>query len=168
LGWPLFSSDKIRKTLARVPLTERTPQERRNEVYSPQMTQRTYRKLVEDGLGAFNKCGGVILDATFSSRANRKFLQEECNKAHARLQIIEVDVDRATIRDRLRARDKSAGETSDARLEDFEKLTATYQSPSELASDLIKISGSGPVHDTLKSALLRSAEKQVAIVKSTC
>ena len=37
LGWPVFSSDRIRKTLAGVPLTKRTPQ-KSAEVYSPQMT----------------------------------------------------------------------------------------------------------------------------------
>jgi aminoglycoside phosphotransferase family enzyme len=39
LDWPVFSSDQIRKTLAGVPLTQRTPHERRGEVYSEQITE---------------------------------------------------------------------------------------------------------------------------------
>jgi predicted kinase len=44
LDWPIFSSDQIRKTLAGVPLTRRTAAERRDEVYSTQMTEQTYRR----------------------------------------------------------------------------------------------------------------------------
>jgi predicted kinase len=50
LDWPVFSSDQIRKTLAGVPLTERTAAERRHEVYSTRMNEQTYTKLLEQGL----------------------------------------------------------------------------------------------------------------------
>jgi hypothetical protein len=62
--------------------------------------------------------------------------------------------------DRLRARHESAGEISDARLEDFEKLTAAYEPPLELAPDLIKLSSGNAVSDTAKAVLLRLAGKQ--------
>jgi hypothetical protein len=64
------------------------------------------------------------------------------------------------IEDRLRARHESAGEISDARLEDFEKLTAAYEPPLELAPDLIKLSSGNAVSDTAKAVLLRLAGKQ--------
>jgi len=161
LGWPVFSSDKIRKTLAGALLTERTAPELRDKIYSEQMTKQTYKRLLENGLAALETHNGVVLDATFASRANRNFLREECNKANVRLQLVEVDVDVATVQARLRARDKSVGEISDARLEDFEKLTAAYEPPSELAQDLIKISTTNAVSDTVQGVLLRLAEKQV-------
>ena len=59
---------------------------------------------------------------------------------------------------RLRARDRSAGEISDARLEDLEKLTAAYEPPLELASGLIKISAGRSAPDTVKTILLQLAE----------
>ena len=167
LDWPVFSSDHIRKTLAGIPLTERTPQERRDEVYSAQVTEQTYKKLVENGLAALATHSGVILDATFSSRANRNLLREQCAKAGIRLQVVELDVDPGTIKNRLKARNERVSEISDARLEDFKKLTAAYGPPLELAPDLIKISGSDAVPDTVKSVLLRLAEKQAVIVKGT-
>src|SRR5213079_716113 len=46
LDWPVFSSDEIRKTLARIPLTERTAAERREDAYSEQMTEQTYKELL--------------------------------------------------------------------------------------------------------------------------
>jgi hypothetical protein len=160
LDWPIFSSDEIRKMLAGVPLTERTPREQRDKVYSAQMTKQTYKKLLENGLAALATHDGVVLDATFSSRANRDFLCEQCAKADVRLQVVELDIDPATIRARLSSRDKSTGEISDARLEDFEKLTAAYEPPSELAPNLIRVSTTSAVSDTVKAILLRLVESK--------
>jgi aminoglycoside phosphotransferase family enzyme/predicted kinase len=161
LDWPVFSSDEIRKTLAGVSLTKRTPERRHAEVYSPQMTQRTYSKLVDDGLAALKTNAGVILDATFATRALRRSLCEECKKANVRLRVVEINADPATIRSRLKARDQSAAEISDARLEDLEKLSATYEPPSELAPDHIQISANNSVAETVKALLLQLAEKGV-------
>jgi aminoglycoside phosphotransferase family enzyme/predicted kinase len=171
LGWPVFSSDEIRKTLAGIPLTERTPQEERDKVYSPRMSQRTYSKVVEDGLAAsgcsrgrrpqpLQPHNGVILDATFSTRALRKFLRDQCNKANVQVQFVELEVDPGEFKKRLKNRDEKGAEASDARLEDFEKLNASYESPSELAPDLIRVSTMSSVSSTVKSILLRLAEKQ--------
>ena len=77
------------------------------------------------------------------------------------LQVIELDVDRATIASRLKARDQNAGEISDARLEDLEKLTAAYEPPSELVADLIKISANDSAFDTVKTALFQLSEKRL-------
>jgi hypothetical protein len=93
LDWPVFSSDEIRKALAGVPLRKRTPERQRAEVYSPRMTRRTYRKLLEHGLAALKRNSGVILDATFSTRALRKSLRNECNKANVLCQFVELEVD---------------------------------------------------------------------------
>ncbi|PYK32729.1 MAG: phosphotransferase [Verrucomicrobia bacterium] len=168
LGWRIFSSDEIRKTLACVPLTERTPPELRDKLYSEQMTMRTYKKLVENGLGPLATHSGVILDATFSSGANRDFLREQCAKANVRLQVVELHVDLEQIKNRLRARDNHSSETSDARLEDLEKLSAAYEPLSELVADLIKVSASGSASDTVKAVLFQLAEKSVSRTDSFC
>src|SRR5262250_1982100 len=108
LDWPIFSSDEVRKGLAGVPLTERTPPERRPEVYSQKMTEQTYARLIEDGLAAISRdrrsqslaghsC--VILEATFSSRVNRDFLREQCAKANVRVQVVELDAGLEEIKD---------------------------------------------------------------------
>jgi uncharacterized protein len=174
LAWTVFSSDHIRKTMAGAPLTERTSAKLRDKIYSAKMTEQTYKTLVEDGLASLDCCSrgrrprphetgaGVILDATFSTPANRKFLRDACARAGVHLQAVELDVDPGWIKRRLTARDKSLGEISDARLEDFDKLNAAYEPPSELASDLIKVSGQKAfgIAATVKAVLLRLAEKQ--------
>jgi aminoglycoside phosphotransferase family enzyme/predicted kinase len=167
LDWPVFSSDEIRKRLAGVPLTQRTPPELRAKIYLAQMTQQTYGKLLEDGLAKLKENRGVILDATFSTRALRKFLRDECKKANVSFQFVELEVDPNEIKKRLKLRDKKTAEASDARLEDFEKLNAAYEPPSELAPDLIRISTTMSVSDAVKAILLCLAGKQAIVANST-
>jgi predicted kinase len=136
------------------------------------MTEQTYKKLLEHGLSALDRCSrgrrprpvvhsGVVLDATFSSRANREFLCNECEHAHVGFQFVELDVDLGEIERRLRARNESTGEISDARLEDLERLNTAYEPPSELATGLISVSANNETSDTVKTVLLRLAEKQL-------
>src|SRR5438093_12998440 len=160
LDLPVFSSDEIRKTLAGIPLTERTAAERRDDVYSEQMTEQTYKELLVKGLTALKTHGGVVLDATFSSQANRELLRQECAEAKVCLQVIELDANTGKIERRLRARDQSVSEISDARLEDFEKLNPAYEPPSKLVPGLIRISTDDAVPDPVKVSLFRLAEKQ--------
>lgn len=175
LDWRVFSSDEIRKTLAGVPLTKRTASELRDKIYSPRMTQRTYRNLVRDGLAAIGcsrdrrsrpqpKSAGVVLDATFSKRAFRKFLRDECKKVNVPFQFVELEVDPNEIKKRLKDRNEKTAEVSDARFEDFEKLNAAYEPPSELAPDLIRISTSTSVSETVKAILLCLAKKQSIVL----
>jgi uncharacterized protein len=177
LDWPAFSSDEIRKTLAGIPLTKRTAPELRDKIYSARTTQQTYKKLVKDGLAAIGRAGGrrprpfeprngVILDATFSTHALRKFLRDECKKANVPIQFIELEVGSDEIKKRLKDRDKKTAETSDARLEDFEKLSAAYESPSELEPDLISISTASSISGAVKAILLCLAGKQSIVAVS--
>jgi hypothetical protein len=171
LGWPLLASDEIRKALAGVPLTKRTASALREKIYSLRMTQKTYRKLVKDGLAAIG-CSrgrrprliqphnGVILDATFSASASRKFLRDECNKANVQFQFVELEVDSNEVKKRLKDRNEKTAQASDARLEDFEKLSAAYEPTSELAPELIRISTNALPSDTVKATLLCLAERQ--------
>ena len=165
LDWAIFSSDQIRKTLSGVPLTIRTAPELRGKVYSEQMTKETYQNLLKNGLAVVPSHGGVVLDATFSSRACRDLLRDECAKVHLPFQVIELEADYHAIANRLRARNATAGEISDARLEDLDRLSAAYEPPSELAPKLIKISTDRDVADTIRAVLLRLAEKQSAAIK---
>ena len=163
LDWPVFSSDAIRKTLAGVPLTSRTAAELRHEVYSEAMSQKTYAQLLSEGLGALATHSGVVLDATFSNRANRDYLRDKCAEAHVRLQVIELDATQSEITERLQARERSTEEISDARLEDFERLSAGYEPPTELAPSAIKISTHDAIANTVATLLRRLAEKRASL-----
>jgi len=103
----------------------------------------------------------AVLDATFSSRAHRELLRDESSKANARWEIVELDVDLPEIERRLKARDKSTDEISDARLEDFKKLNAAYEPSTELMDNLMKVSANDSVSETVKTILFQLAERQL-------
>lgn len=156
LDWPVFSSDAIRKKLAGVPLTQRTPRALRAEVYAEPMTERTYANLLGEGLGALDTHSGVVLDATFSKRARREMLRQACRKADVRCQVIELEAGASEIARRLEARAGQSGEISDARLEDLQKLAAAYEPPTEWP-DRIQIASTAEA--TLQRVLLHLAKQ---------
>jgi uncharacterized protein len=160
LDWPVFSSDEIRKKLAGLPLNVRTSPAARGNLYSEQMTKRTYHTLLQNAIAAVQDGSGVVLDATFSSSSARDVLRRECARTGTRLQVIELEADRETIETRLRAREKSAADVSDARLEDFENLNTRYVTPTEFGPDLIKTSTTGAVSHTARALLLHLAERR--------
>jgi aminoglycoside phosphotransferase family enzyme/predicted kinase len=161
LGWPVISSDRVRKSLAGVPLPERTARDLKGIVYSERMTDQTYEELIKQGLAALSIESGVILDATFSSRAKRDYLQNACAEAGVSVRVIELEAGHNDILNRLKARDEIKGEISDARLEDLEMLAVAYEAPLELAPALIKvITSSRDSEGAAKSILLRLAEIQ--------
>jgi uncharacterized protein len=168
LDWPLFSSDTIRKNLAGIPLTSRTDPDLRKRVYSEAMSRKTYAHLLSEGMRALATHSGVVLDATFSRRADRDDLRTACTEAQLRLQVIELQTAKSQILKRLRAREKGSEQISDARLEDLEKLSAAYQPPSEFTVNLIKISTNGAIATSVTKALFQLAERDAAWPRLGC
>ncbi|MGB8473783.1 MAG: AAA family ATPase, partial [Candidatus Acidiferrum sp.] len=163
MDWPVLSSDRIRKTLTGVPLTTRTAPELRAKVYSDEVTDQTYARLIKEGLQASAVDSGAVVDATFSSRSKRDLLRAECRRAGVRLQVIELEAEQAELASRLKARKNHPAEVSDARIEDLAKLGAAYESPSELVPHLITISTRASVSETVKSILLELSRKKPTV-----
>ncbi|MGH8094023.1 MAG: AAA family ATPase [Chthoniobacterales bacterium] len=129
LGWPVFSSDRVRKELAGVPLRFRPDAARRAELYGESMTHRTYVSLLERAIASARQKGGAILDATFGRRARRELLREKLATAAIPCRLVEITASDEEIAARLGERGGSQKEVSDARLEDFEMLRANYEPP---------------------------------------
>jgi hypothetical protein len=140
LGWEIFSADRLRKELAGVPLHVRGTAAERRRLYAETMTDRTYAALARKAADELREHRGVILDATFASRQRRIRLRRTLLKMRARCCFIEVQAPTTTIRKRLKARERSAEEVSDARLEDLPVLDFAYEPPTEMdASRLVTV-----------------------------
>jgi uncharacterized protein len=129
LGWPVFSSDRTRKELAGIEPHMRGDAAARAELYCAAMTERTYETLIRNAMERVRAHGSAILDATFGRRAQRESLRQALEAAGLRCRFAETTASDEEIKTRLRRRDKSEKEISDARLEDFEMLTANYEPP---------------------------------------
>jgi aminoglycoside phosphotransferase family enzyme/predicted kinase len=162
LGWALFSSDRMRKTAAGVPLYERGNDIARSELYSTAMTEQTYHNLITAAEAEAEAGRSVVLDATFAKRSHRARLADRLGVRGVAFRFVETEADHDTIKQRLQARDAGPHVVSDARLEDFESLTRLYEPPRELAQgDLIKVGASALPEETLTRVLMALAEAQV-------
>ena len=74
----------------------------------------------------------MILDATYSDRAQRDILRRQVATAGFSLMWVEAVASDSAVQDRLRHRNQDSQVISDAREEDFEKLAAGYLAVQEI------------------------------------
>jgi hypothetical protein len=161
LGWPIFSSDRLRKEMAGFPLFERTAAAARAKLYSHAMTRRTYAALLCAAAQGVSSGQSVLLDATFGRREWREQLRQLLSRKDIPYQFIEARVSDRVARRRLEAREGQAGEISDARPEDFALLSRCHQPPQELAAhELLIVNSDGPVEKTLAELLRELATRR--------
>lgn len=167
MGIAYYSSDRIRKTLAGLPIDERTPRSERQELYSTEMSQKTYTRMFEEVKVHIQNGESVILDATFSSRSSRKELIDELDAMDSEYLFIEAKAKDETIISRLRSRDEEKGTISDARVEDFEKIDARYDAPQELAgSNYLGVDTDSSLNKTLNELYQKLIDRQFLNKKS--
>jgi predicted kinase len=102
LGWDLFSSDRLRKQTAGVPLYERGSEDARAQLYSTATTEKTYQNLfaaVEAEVGAGRS---VMLEASFGRRSHRDQLRKRLSGCGVRCRVVKQA--EMMIKERLQAR----------------------------------------------------------------
>ncbi len=154
LGWPVFSSDLIRKELAGVAPEVRGNAAARAQLYRESMTRQTYDTLLQRGIESARDKGGAILDATFARRVERDLLRQTLATARIGCRLVEIIASDEEIIARLRRRETSRAEVSDARLEDFEMLRARHEplDPDEAHSKIpSRLDAETTVTDLLKA-----------------
>ena len=160
-GWSMHSSDRIRKTCAGTPLNHRGSAAERAALYAPAMTAKTYAKLMEQASAAVRLGQNVILDATFSKRAQRDALKRCLASQCGDIVWIEAAASDAVIRERLVERDHDDHVVSDARLEDYRRLSSGYEAPDELGpAEKIRIHTDGDLGQVFASLMKRLASRR--------
>jgi uncharacterized protein len=133
LGWEVFSSDVLRKTLAGAPLYRRlTNKRRKQQLYAEEMTERTYQALLANAIRHVRERESVILDATYSRRLHRHQLRDRLGRAEVPFCFVEAKASDKIIQQRLKVRTAEDAQVSDARIEDFQTLSERYEPPKEL------------------------------------
>ena len=141
LDWEVYSSDVVRKTLARVPLHRRVVNaQQKEQLYAEEMTERTYGALLASAIRHVRKRDSVIVDATYSRRVHRDQLRDRLRRAEVAFCFVEAKASNKVVRQRLRERTSKTAQVSDARIEDFHTLSELYEPPTELpAPELIAL-----------------------------
>ena len=164
LGCEVISSDRVRKQRARVPLYERDEKSARR-LYCEAMTKETYKTLFECAASQLDRNAIVILDATFGRRHHRDELSRLLDSKSAAYRFIEAQAPAEILKRRLEQREGATHEISDARLDNFETLTRSYEPPSEVGTDhCFQVATNRPatvtIEETLKELVLAGFTSQ--------
>lgn len=120
-------SDAVRKHLAGIPLHERGG----NDLYTAEMTQKTYGRLLELGILLASQGFAVILDAKYDRVALRQEAIAQAQSRNLPLQILHCTAPEQVLRDRLASR---TGDVSDATA----SLLSSQQAAAELFTEAEK------------------------------
>lgn len=161
LGWHVLSSDIVRKTLAGLPPFEPSPEWLRPWLYSPEMTQRTYRQLWESASQLLQTHAGAIVDATFARRDLRDIFRRLATGSNVRLLFIELSAPVEVLRQRVLQRQGKAVD-SDAGIREFDRLAPRYEPPEELPPEcLLTSQATLPVEELCTELLSELSRRQL-------
>ncbi len=150
-GWPVISSDAVRKALAGLSPTTPARFGFGQGIYCEDFSRKTYAEmrrraaaLLDDG------APGVILDASFKSAAERKQIQELGQQKGARVVFVECLCPAEVVRARLRRRADNTAAISDGRLELLELQRQDFEPLGEAEQPLIKLDTGRELEEVLR------------------
>jgi len=133
LGWEHVASDRVRKSIAGVPVNQRPDAQTREQLYTPDRTAQTYATLRDRAIErATSGRVGTVLDATYSRRAERERLRSRLRAADVPYVFVECTAPDDVLKQRLATRNTGTAHGSDARLDDFAMLQQRYEAPTAL------------------------------------
>ena len=107
----------------------------------------------------------MIVDATFSRRADRDALAAVATSAGAEIIWIFAEVNDEVRLQRLRDRERRSDVISDAREEDLQTLAARFEAPVELSSaELIRVDTGTAIESSQSAWLAEMARRQATSV----
>lgn len=153
LGFELLSSDLLRKELAGLSKTVRCHDGYNQGIYSLEFTRETYREMFRRAEEALAVGRSVIMDASFSRRADRSAAADLARRLGVRFCPFHAECPEEVSRERLEVRQAEGSDVSDGRWElysrqkiDFEPLDPERESWEEIESSL-------PVEESLRRIL---------------
>ena len=153
LGMPVINSDTVRKAIAGKPGRQAVPFN--EDIYSPDMTAKTYAKIAREADKQILEGEGAILDATFGQKAHREKIIRLAEKHAVPLVLIHCVASDETTKKRLAQREAEGKDVSDGRWEIYSKQKAAFEPINELPSaNCLKLNTELP-----REQLVRASEK---------
>ncbi|WP_025209685.1 bifunctional aminoglycoside phosphotransferase/ATP-binding protein [Hippea sp. KM1] len=144
-GFVVLSSDVIRKRLAGMDISKKDLADFGGGIYSAQMTERVYEKMIEDAYQLARLGKSVILDATFLKKSQRDAVFERFIRLGIKPKVVFVDIDDKTAMEHFKKR-QSERSASDGRYEIYLKQKELLEKP----DDAIILSGKADIEDNLR------------------
>jgi len=134
LGIEQFSSDRERKHLAGVALTDH-----RADIYTSEWNQVTYRRLLVLAGEELDAGRSVIVDATFRHDADRNNFLQMGKMAGAAVVVLYMDCPADLARQRLEQRGRQGTAVSDGTWQIYQKQMEDFELPKAVDGDLIAL-----------------------------
>jgi aminoglycoside phosphotransferase family enzyme/predicted kinase len=151
LGLPVINSDSVRKAIAGklgrqvVPFNE--------GIYSVNMTEKTYAKIVREAEKQTLEGKGAILDATFGQKKHREMIVRLAKKHKVPLLLIHCSASEAITQQRLDRRALEGKDLSDGRWEIYLDQRAAYQPIEEIPSEsYLELNTGAPVEQLVRAS----------------
>ena len=155
-GHAYLSSDVVRKELQGVPADERHFVEWNTELYSPEMTERTYDELVNQTRARLAGGRAVVVDASFSSARHRALFTALSEETGTPLLMVLCELPEDLARQRLDARVAAGGVPTDGRWEIYAAQRDSFQQPDELPlGSVIRLDASAPPQSVVNALVSR-------------
>jgi uncharacterized protein len=110
----VLNSDVVRKDLAGIRRTARPSSQQSQQIYQPEFTRRTYAELLRRAEECIASGRGVVIDATFANREYRRWFVDLAARSNVEPLFCKCRVDEREVARRLREREHSPDEISDA------------------------------------------------------
>jgi len=130
----VLRSDVIRKEISHIKATSHSYTDIETGIYSKEMTERTYRRLLELSIENCKAGSKVILDATFLKCWQRSLFLDMLIKAGLNPLFVYFTAPETTLFERVLLRKKKANDVSDADLNVLQYQLKTMEQPDELPS----------------------------------
>jgi aminoglycoside phosphotransferase family enzyme/predicted kinase len=124
-GYAVLSSDEVRKDLTRTPHNEHRFTAPNTGIYDPSAKAAAYDELRREGRLVLESGAGVVLDATWSTDAERKAVRRIADIVGAEVVEIECVLDPAIARERIARRLSNPNNPSDAQPELVDYMAST-------------------------------------------
>jgi uncharacterized protein len=149
-----LSSDVLRKRKVGLRPTSRRPDGFGRGLYTRSMSRGRYALLLRRAARWLRRGHSVVLDATFGQPAFRVALRQLARRTGAHLVVLVCRTREAVIRERLTRREADPDTTSDARLELWRALHATFVEPRDLPNAL-NVDTNRPVKQVIEEVMAR-------------
>ncbi len=161
LSCKVISSDRVRKEVMGIKPNEKRYEEYDKGIYSRDITEITYREILNRGRRVVEEGGIVILDASFSKREFRELILHEAEALGIPFYFIETKASEKHIKRRLIEREKRGGSISDGRWEIFKRFRDEFEEPNELPKDkYLVVTTDKTIEETLTQILSRIIERE--------
>jgi predicted kinase len=135
-GIPVYRSDAVRKTLFDMPSLRSQVSAYQEGIYRPEVTQRTYARLLQEAHRHLRLGESLVLDAAYARRRQRSGLLELARQMRCGVVVILCSCPRGMLMERL-GRRRAGEQVSDARTSHLEALEAAFEPLDDLPPEIV-------------------------------